>query len=172
LHRICINIQFLMKERLLRQKTIRNIVAENKVKGQEQLLMLLKHEGFEMTQATLSRDLKMLKIAKSPDPVGGYVYVLPTDQRIDNPAPRFSGANYLADGFLSINFSLNIAVVRTKPAYASSIAAIIDSADPFEIVGTIAGDDTIFMVMREGVERSDVYQLLEKVMPNLKGRLI
>jgi transcriptional regulator of arginine metabolism len=83
-----------------------------------------------------------------------------------------SGANYLADGFLSIDFSLNMVVIKTKPAYASSIAAIIDSANPYEFLGTIAGDDTIFMVMREGVERSDVFTFLENVMPNLKGRLI
>lgn len=162
----------LMKERLQRHVAIRKIVAENKVKGQEQLLMLLKHEGFDMTQATLSRDLKVLKILKSPDPMGGYFYMLPGDQMLQRENLNLSGgANFLADGFLSIDFSLNIAVIRTKPAYASSIAAIIDAANPFEIIGTIAGDDTIFVVMREGVERADVYQLLERVMPNLKGRL-
>lgn len=162
-----------MKERLQRQLAIRKIVAENKVKGQEHMLMLLKHEGFEMTQATLSRDLKVMKIAKSPDPLGGYVYMLPSDymaQR-ENNIP-VNGANFLADGFLSIDFSLNIAVIKTKPAYASSIAAIVDAANSYEIIGTIAGDDTIFIVMREGVERGDVYLLLEKVMPNLKGRLL
>lgn len=161
-----------MKERLQRHLAIRNIVAENKVKGQEQLLMLLKHEGFVMTQATLSRDLKVLKILKSPDPIGGYFYMLPEDKvyQRENSNPN-GGANFLADGFLSIDFSFNIAVVRTMPAYASGIAAIIDAANPYEIIGTIAGDDTIFIVMREGVERADVYQLLERVMPNLKGRL-
>jgi transcriptional regulator of arginine metabolism len=160
-----------MKARLERQVAIRRIVTENKVTGQEQLLMLLKHEGFEMTQATLSRDLKALKIAKSPDPQGKYVYMLPGGASGKESSTQ-SGANYLADGFLSIDFSLNMVVVKTKPAYASSIAAIIDSANPYEFLGTIAGDDTIFMVMREGVERSDVFTFLENVMPNLKGRLI
>jgi transcriptional regulator of arginine metabolism len=73
---------------------------------------------------------------------------------------------------LSVDVSLNIAVIRTKPAYASSIAAIIDAADTFEVLGTIAGDDTIFMVMREGVERDDLIPILIRIMPNLKGRLI
>ncbi|MCF8362329.1 MAG: ArgR family transcriptional regulator [Prolixibacteraceae bacterium] len=160
-----------MKARLERQVAIRRIVTENKVTGQEQLLMLLKHEGFDMTQATLSRDLKALKIAKSPDPQGKYVYVLPGGASGKENSSQ-SGVNFLADGFLSIDFSLNMAVIKTKPAYASSIAAIIDSANPYEFLGTIAGDDTIFMVMREGVERTDVFTFLENVMPNLKGRLI
>ncbi|MGF7140475.1 arginine repressor [Roseimarinus sediminis] len=160
-----------MKLRLERQLAIRNIVASNKVTGQEQLLMLLKHEGFEMTQATLSRDLKALKVSKSPDPQGGYTYVLPRESvpASNNAGP---GVNYLADGFLSIDFSGNMAVIKTKPAYASSIAAVIDDTRPFEVLGTIAGDDTIFLVLREGVEKSDVFQFLVRAMPNLKGRLI
>ena len=97
--------------------------------------------------------------------------MLTGNQPIESEA-KLTGLNYLADGFLSIDFSGNMAVIKTKPAYASSIAAIIDSAGPFEIIGTIAGDDTIFLVLREGIERSDVFLFLEKVMPNLKGRLI
>ncbi len=124
-----------------------------------------------MTQATLSRDLKLLKIFKSPDPHGGYIYVLPKDQIVEQNE-QVGRVNYLADGFLSIDFSGNLAVVKTKPAYASSIAAIIDSANSFEIIGTIAGDDTIFLVLRQGVEQADVVVFLERIMPNLKGRLI
>lgn len=162
---------FLMKARLERQVAIRRIVTENKVTGQEQLLMLLKHEGFEMTQATLSRDLKALKISKIPNTQGSYIYVLPGGNGKIEQASR-PGANYLADGFVSIDFSASIAVIKTKPAFASSIAALIDSANSFQFLGTIAGDDTIFIVLREGVERSDVFSFLENLMPNLKGRLI
>ena len=165
------NYATLMKARLQRQVTIRKIVGNNRVTSQEQLLMLLKREGFDMTQATLSRDIKALKIGKTPDPQGGYVYVLTGRQPMESET-KLTGANYLADGFLSIDFSGNMAVIKTKPAYASSIASIIDTAGPFEIIGTIAGDDTIFLVLREGIERSDVFLFLEKVMPNLKGRLI
>ncbi len=133
--------------------------------------MLLKHEGFEMTQATLSRDLKALKISKSPDTQGNYIYVLPGGSGNTENTTR-PGVNYLADGFVSIDFSMNIAIIKTKPAYASSIAALIDSANSFQFLGTIAGDDTIFIVMREGVERSDVFSFVENLMPNLRGRLI
>lgn len=162
-----------MKARLQRQIAIRNIVSNSRVTSQEELLMLLKREGFEMTQATLSRDIKALKIGKTPDPQGGYVYMLSGAQTVSSrEATTPQGVNYLADGFLSIDFSGNMAVIKTKPAYASSIASIIDSAGSFEIIGTIAGDDTIFVVLREGIERGDVFNFLERVMPNLKGRLI
>ncbi|MBN2807132.1 MAG: arginine repressor [Prolixibacteraceae bacterium] len=160
-----------MKARLQRQVAIRKIVADNRVTSQEHLLMLLKREGFEMTQATLSRDMKALKIGKIPDQQGGYLYMLPGNQPMEREM-KISGANFLADGFVSIDFSGNLAVIKTKPAYASSIASVIDEAGAFEILGTIAGDDTIFLVLREGIEKRDVYNLLENVMPNLKGRLI
>jgi transcriptional regulator of arginine metabolism len=160
-----------MKARLQRHVAIRKIVSSNKVIDQEQMLMLLKHEGFEMTQATLSRDLKALKISKSPDQTGGYVYVLSKENQEIKP-PVIEGGRYLADGFLSIDFSGNMAVVKTKPAYAGSIAAVIDVANSFEFIGSIAGDDTIFLVLREGIERTDVFSFLIRIMPSLKGRLI
>jgi transcriptional regulator of arginine metabolism len=161
-----------MKAQLQRQVAVRNIVSQNKVTSQEQLLMLLKRKGFNLTQATLSRDIKSLKIVKSPDPHGGYIYLLPKDQIESTGSRSIPGSGFLADGFVSIDFSGNIAVIRTKPAYASSIAAAIDGAVPFEILGTIAGDDTIFLVLREGVEKSDVFEFLEKLMPDVKGKLI
>lgn len=161
-----------MKAQLQRQVAIRNIVSENKVTSQDELLMLLKRKGFNLTQATLSRDIKALKIGKSPAPQGGYVYVLPTSQMEPLKTEFRPEANYLADGFVSIDFSANIAVIKTKPAFASSIALMIDGVNSFEILGTIAGDDTIFLVLREGVEKKDVIEFLERLMPNVRGRII
>ncbi len=161
-----------MKARLQRHKSIRKILSRNKVQNQEDLLMLLKHEGFELTQATLSRDMKTLQIAKAPVPGGGYAYVLPRNAAMDTDKASTKETKYLADGFLTLDFSGNMAVIRTKPAYASSIAAIIDGVNSFEILGTIAGDDTIFVALREGVEKMDVIALLENAMPGLKGKLI
>jgi transcriptional regulator of arginine metabolism len=161
-----------MKARLQRQVAVRNIVSQNKVTGQEQMLMLLKRKGFNLTQATLSRDIKSLKIVKAPDPQGGYIYLLPKEQLDTRKNRAVTGSNFLADGFVSIDFSGNLAVIKTKPAYASSFAAAIDEAATFEILGTIAGDDTIFLVLREGVEKGDLIEFLEKIIPNLKGKLI
>jgi len=161
-----------MKAKLQRQVAIRNIVSQNKVTSQEQLLMLLKSKGFVLTQATLSRDIKLLKILKSPDPHGGYIYMLPLEQSNAAKSKRTSGASFMADGFVTIDFAGNMAVIKTKPAYASGIASLIDESSSYEILGTIAGDDTIFLVLREGVEKGDVIDFLEKIMPNAKSKFI
>lgn len=160
-----------MKNKLQRQVAIRRLVSEQKITSQEQLRSFLEAQGFELTQATLSRDIKSLKIAKAPSPEGDYVYVLPQGALRANETDN-SGANYLADGFLSVDFSGNMVVIKTKPAYASSIAALIDGANPFELLGTIAGDDTIFIVTRDGIGQRDILNLLVRVMPKLKGKLI
>lgn len=161
-----------MKARLIRHKAIRKILSQNKVRNQEDLLMLLKREGFNLTQATLSRDMKSLQIAKTPAPDGGYTYMLPrtTGVAVTNAPSR--EVKYLADGFVSLDFSGNMAVIKTKPAYAGSIAAVIDNVNSFEVLGTIAGDDTVLLVLREGVEKSDVIVLFENALPGLRGKLI
>ena len=79
--------------------------------------------------------------------------------------------NFLADGFRDLRFSGNLAVMRTQPGYASSIAAVIDKSETWEILGTIAGDDTILIVLKEGITKSDLINILISIMPNLEGRI-
>ncbi len=159
-----------MKERTKRQLEIRKIILNESVHSQDELLVKLKQNGFNLTQATLSRDLKMLQVAKSPHPVKGYVYSIPENETNNRPAQQ-SRINYLADGFKDLNFSGSLAVLRTMPGYASSIAAVIDGANSWEILGTIAGDDTILIVQREGISKGDLIQALIKIMPKLKEKL-
>lgn len=78
--------------------------------------------------------------------------------------------NYLADGFRELRMSGNLAVIRTFPGYASSIAAVIDAAQPAEILGTVAGDDTILVILTEGTTRSELTSRLVTIMPYLKTR--
>ncbi|HNQ36357.1 MAG TPA: ArgR family transcriptional regulator, partial [Prolixibacteraceae bacterium] len=78
--------------------------------------------------------------------------------------------NYLADGFRDLRISGNLAVIRTYPGYASSIAAVIDAAQPAEILGTVAGDDTILVILSEGTTREQLTTRLVKIMPYLKTR--
>lgn len=141
-----------------------------KMGSQDELLMKLHEDGFDLTQATLSRDLKILKVAKVPDQEKGYIYVFPEGVNVDS-AYENSRVNFLVDGFRDIQFSGNLAVVRTRPGYASSIAAVIDNADPYEILGSIAGDDTILLVMREGVTQHDLINSLILIMPKLEDKL-
>lgn len=159
-----------MKGRLQRQVEIRKIILEGNVRSQDELLIALKGKGFDLTQATLSRDLKILQVAKVPHPALGYVYVIPGDE-VRESKTELNRVNYLADGFRDLNFSGNLAVMRTLPGYASSIAAVIDNANAWEILATVAGDDTILVVQREGISKMDLINALISVMPNLKGKI-
>ncbi len=137
--------------------------------SQDEVLKALEKEGFKLTQATLSRDLKQLKVAKAASMNGKYVYVLPNDtmyKRISTPKAAMEMLQ--TSGFLSINFSGNIGVIKTRPGYASSIAYNIDNAAITDILGTIAGDDTILIVIKQGVEEETIIDELSTIIPNIK----
>lgn len=144
------------------------IISSRELGSQEELLVALQQEGFKLTQATLSRDLKQLKVAKAATMNGNYVYVLPNAtmyKRVSSPSQIKEMMQ--VPGFISIQFSGNMAVIRTKPGYASSIAYNIDNSKIPYILGTIAGDDTIFMVIQEHIDEHDVVAALKKVVPNM-----
>ena len=159
-----------MKNRTKRQLAIKQAILDGRISSQDELLHIMKDQGFDLTQATLSRDLKILKVAKISDQALGYVYVIPEGLNNENQKEN-SRINFLADGFRDIQFSGNLAVMRTIPGYASSLAAVIDNAEPFEIIGTVAGDDTILIIMREGVTHSDLINSLILTMPKLEDKL-
>jgi transcriptional regulator of arginine metabolism len=159
-----------MKNRIQRQLEIRKIIEKGNVHSQDEMLAVLKHRGFDLTQATLSRDLKFLQVAKVPHPLNGYVYVIPDSGLGESKAVR-SNDNFLAEGFRKLDFSGNLAVIKTLPGYASTIAAVIDSANQWEILGTIAGDDTILIVRREGTTHVDLKNALVAILPKLKSML-
>jgi len=159
-----------MKNRTKRQLAIKQAILNGRISSQDELLHIMKDQDFELTQATLSRDLKILKVAKVSDQALGYVYVIPEGLSNENLREN-TRINFLADGFRDLQFSGNMAVMRTMPGYASSLAVIIDNAEPYEIIGTIAGDDTILIIMREGVTPSDLINSLILVMPTLEDKL-
>jgi len=159
-----------MKTKKNRLEAIRFIVSNQEIGSQEELLTALRGEGFHVTQATLSRDLKQLKVAKAASMNGNYVYVLPNVtmyKRVSTPGQIKEMMQ--VPGFLSIHFSNNIGVIKTRPGYASSIAYNIDSSNIPYILGTIAGDDTIMFVMNETATEADVVGALSKVVPNLRS---
>lgn len=151
-----------------RLETLRMIISSREMGSQEELLAALQEEGFKLTQATLSRDLKQLKVAKAASMGGNYVYVLPNVamyKRVSSPAQLKEMMQ--VPGFISINFSGNIGVIKTRPGYASSIAYNIDASNIPYILGTIAGDDTILIVCTENASEHDVVAALSKVVPNM-----
>jgi len=159
-----------MKNRTKRQLAIKQAILSGRISSQDELLHIMKDQGFELTQATLSRDLKILKVAKVSDQALGYVYVIPEGVNVESQREN-SRINFLADGFRDLQFSGNLAVMRTMPGYASSLASVIDNSEPYEIIGTIAGDDTILIIMREGVTHSDLINSLILIMPKLEDKL-
>ena len=158
-----------MKIKKNRLETLRMIISSQELGSQEELLNALQKEGFKLTQATLSRDLKQLKVAKAATMNGNYVYVLPNVTMYKRVStPHQIKEMMRVPGFLSINFSGNMGVIKTRPGYASSIAYNIDNSEIPQIIGTIAGDDTIFIVIKQGVNEEEVITALSEVVPNLR----
>ena len=153
-----------MKNRNERLMEIRRLIGSRNISSQDELNRLLEKQGFTLTQATLSRDLKYLKVAKMPDDQAGYVYILPDKELVVEEAEL---SDQGLKGLVSLDFAQGMAILKTLPGHASSIAYTLDSLDAYEIAGTIAGDDTILLIPRDGVSRSDLAKLLNIRMPGL-----
>ena len=152
-------------------QAILDIIASQSVKSQGEFVRLLAKRGYEVTQATLSRDLKALKVTKVATDNGGYVYILPDSNEVkDKMLTLNQGPAAPNDmvGFVSLAFSAfsgNIAVIKTRNGYAGGLAYDIDMSRPAEILGTIAGADTVFAVIREGVSKERAIQVLQRFIP-------
>jgi transcriptional regulator of arginine metabolism len=151
-----------------RLATIKRIIQTTHITSQEELLQQLISLGFHITQATLSRDLKLLKVAKMPDGQGSYRYALPNAATL---VSNSTSGKHALDGFLSLEFSGNMGVIKTIPAFSHTVASAIDSADLNAIAGTLAGNDTIFFVVRQGYSPDDVKQALRKEFPDSIDKL-
>lgn len=156
-----------MKKKANRLDAIKMIISSKEISSQDELLQALRLEGFDLTQATLSRDLKQLKVAKAANTNGKYVYVLPNDIMYKRNNTETASEMLMNNGFISLQFSGNIAVIRTRPGYASSMAYDIDNRECPAILGTIAGDDTIMLVVHEAASHDEVRTFLSQVIPNL-----
>ena len=151
-----------------RLNAIRRIIVKQKIQSQEELLHRLTDLGFELTQATLSRDLKFLRVGRIPSETG-FSYVLSEDMGDLINKSKFSPIAY---GFRAIEFSGNIAVIKTLPAYSHTIADAIDKAEMNEILGTVAGNDTVVAIIREGRTHDQVIEAIGNALPDLKGKLL
>ena len=153
-----------MKKKNSRIEALKMLISSNEIGSQEEALQALQKVGFNLTQATLSRDMKQLKVAKAASMNGKYVYVLPNETMYRRvPKPKLAKEMLETPGYISISFSGNMAVVKTRPGYASAIAYNIDNSDLPDILGTIAGDDTIFLVIKENARRTVVTEHIESL---------
>jgi len=149
-----------MSARKQRLSVIENILRTELIHSQIDLQKSLKDKGFHVTQATLSRDVRRLGIFKTHDNEGRSKYAFPDMMQMESrvPAPLFEKS--------TIEFSGNLAVVKTRPGYAMGIASDIDERLSDVILGTIAGDDTILVIPREGFTRIQVREELTKFLKN------
>jgi transcriptional regulator of arginine metabolism len=140
-----------------RQSKIIEIIQKNEVETQDELSALLEKDGFRVTQATVSRDIRELKLTKIPTAGGRQKYAVITD------APENLSKKYervLREGFLSMDMAQNILVIKTVSGMASAVCAAIDAMKMREIVGSIAGDDTIMCAIRTV---DDTYAVMKKI---------
>ncbi len=131
--------------RVTRQLKILEIISKHDVDTQEELVRLLRREGFDVTQATVSRDIKDMNLVKTPVQDGrGYKYVQPV-QKENNPADKF--LRMFKNTVLSIRSSGNLVVLRTEAGGAGPAAELIDRLSLKEVLGVIAGENTIFVAV-------------------------
>ena len=130
-----------------RQAKILEIISTTIVDTQEQLLALLQEEGFHTTQATISRDIKELRIVKELTSLGNYRYTTGNNEIEGNFSARLN--TIFKECVIGFDYAQNIIVVKTLPGLASAAASAIDGMNIHAVVGSLAGDDTVMIVMRD-----------------------
>lgn len=158
-----------MTARQSRLDIIKAIIQMQEIGSQEELSQALAAEGVRMTQATLSRDLKALKVVKGFSSKGRTIYMLPDNPYYRRVREHRQEGTAIRNGFMSVRFTGQLAVIKCRPGYASGLASDIDNARFHEVVGTIAGDDTIFLALEEGYNRDILEANLRTIVPVYPG---
>lgn len=130
-----------------RQSVILEIISKQDIETQGQLMQALAERGIKSTQATLSRDIKDMRLVKELGPSGSYRYVAPTAQDRDDLSPRLK--TIFRESLVSYDIAQNIIVIKTLPGLASACCSAVDNMTIDGVVGTLAGDDTAFIAMRD-----------------------
>ena len=143
-----------------RQAKILELIQRNDVETQEELSAYLVREGFQVTQATVSRDIRELKLTKIAMDNGKQKYAVITDA---DSGMMEKYARVLREGFISMDLAKNIVVIKTVPGMAGAVCAAIDAMKFQEMVGSIAGDDTIICIIRDDEEAIKIMKKLRKI---------
>lgn len=142
--------------KLQRHIKIREIISQNEIETQDELVELLEEDDYNVTQATVSRDIKELHLVKVPSLYGKYKYSLPADQRF-NPLEKLK--RMIMDAFVTIDHASHFIVLKTLPGNAQAMGALIDNLSWPEIMGTICGDDTCLIICKT---ESDSLEIKER----------
>ncbi|GEB31633.1 MULTISPECIES: transcriptional regulator AhrC/ArgR [Brevibacillus] len=132
---------------------IRDIISNQEVETQDELVERLRAAGFNVTQATVSRDIKELHLVKVPLPDGRYKYSMPAEQKF-NPMQKLK--RMMVDSFVSIDQADHFIVLKTLSGHANAVAELIDNLPWDEIMGTISGDNTILIICRSKENTAEV----------------
>jgi len=146
---------------------IQKIISEENISSHDLLLRRLRSKGIVCTQATLSRDLRQIGAGRVPDGKGGYKYSLPENIVVQPGTSRLQVLPVITD----IVDAKDLLVIKTLPGNASNTAIYLDNASRYEIAGTIAGDDTILIIPRDGISVHQVHTCLEMILPGLHGQI-
>lgn len=142
----------------IRQFRIKEIITKQAIETQEELVEALRESGMQVTQATVSRDMKELMLIKVPASEGKYKYSIPQDNQRPNPIHKLKRA--LLDHFEHIDYTDNLVVMKCSPGTANTIGALIDNIEWTEVMGTICGDDTILIICRTKTQSGEVVERL------------
>jgi len=157
-----------VKKKRDRLQLITELIKTNCIGSQSELAEMLREHNINVTQATLSRDLKVLKISKVATDRNTYMYIIPDTNQLQDRLLHMGQTDPRAAkqvGVVSINFSGNIAVIKTRNGYAPGLAYDIDMSRPPEILGTIAGADTLIAIIDETVTRERAHEVFEQFLP-------
>jgi len=150
--------------KIKRLRAIEKILGEEVVTSQGELLNHLEKAGIRCTQATLSRNLRQMGVSRISDGTGGYRYsVIEGGTGLPQPDPRLNFVPVIRD----IIEARGLVVIKTIPGSAGSAAYHIDNCRKIEIAGTVAGDDTILVIPRDGIALGQVHSCLEMIFPGL-----
>ncbi|MCI6499157.1 MAG: arginine repressor [Lachnospiraceae bacterium] len=152
--------------KLARHRKIIELVNERVIETQEELAEQLKQSGYNVTQATVSRDIRELKLTKITDNSGKQRYGVVQNKSTDMNEKYI---RILKDGFMSMDMAMNILVIKTVSGMAMAVAAALDAMQWSEIVGSIAGDDTIMCAVRSVDETLIVMEKIKKIVDSRTG---
>lgn len=142
-----------------RQEKILMLIRQNDIQTQEEMIMRLEESGYPVTQATVSRDIRELNLVKGISPRGIYRYTLPVKK--EGGTEKFS--RVMSDSITSVDFAGNIVVIKTYPGMAGAVAACVDSYSLPEIVGSLAGDDAVFIVVRDVTNAASICEKFKQM---------
>jgi len=151
------------KEKRLR--AIREIITREDISSQSELLEKLEKKGIKCTQATLSRNLRQLRVSRVPGISGKLKYII---QAWEDSAPVEQEITDVAHAVTDMVWAKNMMLVKTLPGYAAAVASHIDRSSRIEIAGTIAGDDTILLVPNDNYSRKTILKVLRRLLPGVQ----